>query len=49
MDKAYILLIITQAIAAVGTVAAVRVDISWLKKTQEQQHDRISKLEDKVV
>ncbi|MCC4863319.1 hypothetical protein AB4166_10375 [Vibrio splendidus] len=40
--------VVTGVISSVATVAAIKVDISWIKQTQVQFRERLEKLEAQV-
>lgn len=38
---------IVGVVSSIGTVAALRTDINWIKLTLGQHHDRLTKMENK--
>ncbi|MEZ8352810.1 hypothetical protein AB4151_14810 [Vibrio splendidus] len=44
--EASIIVLITGGISSLGTIAALKTDINWIKRVQQDQEQRIRKLED---
>ena len=44
--EALIIALITGGVSSLGTVAALKTDINWIKRVQQDQEQRIRKLED---
>ncbi|MCG9724833.1 hypothetical protein [Vibrio brasiliensis] len=42
-----LLISITGLVSSAGTIAALKTDINWVKKVQQDQEQRIRQLEDK--
>ncbi|MGB1297994.1 MAG: hypothetical protein ACPG8A_06945 [Psychrobium sp.] len=47
MDEKIIMFMLAQLISTVAIIIANKTDISWVKQTLEQHHERITKLEEK--
>ncbi|MEZ9317653.1 hypothetical protein AB4188_19285 [Vibrio lentus] len=43
---ALIIALITGGVSSLGTIAALKTDINWIKRVQQDQEQRIRKLED---
>ena len=41
-----IIALITGGVSSLGTIAALKTDINWIKRVQQDQEQRIRKLED---
>jgi hypothetical protein len=48
MEQQIILIILTQILSAAGVIAAIKTDISWIKKTQQSHAERITALENRA-
>ncbi|CDU07949.1 conserved exported hypothetical protein [Vibrio coralliirubri] len=46
IDALIIALITTGGVSSLGTIAALKTDINWIKRVQQDQEQRIRKLED---
>ncbi|ANW22973.1 hypothetical protein BA953_01440 [Vibrio coralliilyticus] len=44
--EAMLISLITGVVSSAGTIAALKTDINWIKKVQQDQEQRIRKLED---
>ena len=44
--EAMVIALITGVVSSAGTIAALKTDINWIKKVQQDQEQRIRKLED---
>ncbi|OBT30910.1 hypothetical protein [Vibrio splendidus] len=44
--EALIIALITGGVSSLGTIAALKTDINWIKRVQQDQEQRIRKLED---
>lgn len=44
--KAVVISLVTGLVSSAGTIAALKADINWIKKVQQDQEQRIRKLED---
>ncbi|MCG9576401.1 hypothetical protein OPW36_13985 [Vibrio europaeus] len=44
--EAMLIALITGVVSSAGTIAALKTDINWIKKVQQDQEQRIRKLED---
>jgi hypothetical protein len=44
--EALLISLITGLVSSAGTIAALKADINWIKKVQQDQEQRIRKLED---
>jgi hypothetical protein len=47
MDEKIIMFMLAQLISTVAIIVTNKTDINWVKRTQEQHHERITKLETK--
>ncbi|MCG9650844.1 hypothetical protein [Vibrio brasiliensis] len=45
--EALLISLITGLVSSAGTIAALKTDINWIKKVQQDQEQRIRQLEDK--
>ncbi|MDT0603480.1 hypothetical protein [Thalassotalea castellviae] len=45
MDKSLLIMLFTQLVSAVAVIYSNRTEISWIKQIQQQQHERITTLE----
>lgn len=45
MDKTILIFVFTQVVTAIGIIAAIKTDITWLKKTVDKHDDEISELQ----
>jgi len=45
MDKAIILIILSQLVSAIAIIFTIKADINWLKKMQEKHDSRITEIE----
>ena len=46
---ALIIALITGGVSSLGTIAALKTDINWIKRVQQDQEQRIRKLEDPMA
>lgn len=44
--EALVISLVTGLVSSAGTIAALKTDINWIKKVQQDQEQRIRKLED---
>lgn len=49
MLEALIIAGVTGAVSAIVTIATIKTDMAWVKRVLSQQHNRISKLEGKIL
>lgn len=49
MTDPLIIAAVTGVLSSVMTIAAIKTDITWIKRVISQQHKRISKLEGKIL
>ncbi|WP_462163041.1 hypothetical protein [Pseudoalteromonas xiamenensis] len=49
MEESTVMVIFVQLVTAVATIAAVKSDVSWLKKISESHENRILRLEGKKI
>ncbi|BCL69681.1 hypothetical protein TUMSATVNIG1_16370 [Vibrio nigripulchritudo] len=49
MEDPYIIAIVTGLISSVGTIAAIKVDIGWIKLTLKEHANRIKQLEKRLA
>lgn len=47
--EAIFIAVVTGVISSVATVAAIKVDVGWIKQTQRDFKSRLSELEDRVL
>ncbi|WP_175443166.1 hypothetical protein [Vibrio sonorensis] len=46
MAESFVIALITGLVSSAGTIAALKTDINWIKKVQQDQETRIRKLEE---